>query len=69
MALIEEAYALADEYAKKTNGYVGIRTLRFVFVPGEEAEFDYIMSAQALGEPKSFRSIEAMIARLKEMLK
>lgn len=67
---IDHAYELADQYAAKTNGYVGIKTLRYnLGLTNASVEIDYVLSAQALHEPKSFRTLELLIERLEELLK
>ena len=65
---IEDAYKLADEYAIKTDGYVGIRIMRYNFPYNNKIEVDYVLTAQALGEPKSFRTLEMLVERLRGLL-
>lgn len=65
---IERAYELADQYADMTDGYVGIRTCRYRFPYTNQVDIDFVLTAQALGQPVSFRSVEALIGRLEELL-
>lgn len=68
MNTIERAYELADEYADMTDGYVGIRICRYRFPYTNQVDIDFVLTAQALGQPVSFRSVSALIARLEELL-
>lgn len=68
MNTIERAYELADQYANKIDGYVGIRTCRYRFPYTNQVDIDFVLTAQALGQPVSFRNVEGLIARLEELL-
>ena len=65
---IERAYELADQYADMTDGYVGIRICRYRFPYTNRVDIDFVLTAQALGQPVSFRSVDGLIARLEELL-
>lgn len=66
--MIERAYELADKYSEMTDGYVGIRIMRYRFPATSQVDIDYMLSAQALRTSISFRNVEALINRLERLL-
>lgn len=69
MYTIDYAYDLADQYTVKTDGYtfVGIRRWNFNHVVDNCPTIEYCLSSQA-GQPETFKTIDALVERLKELL-
>ena len=69
MSDIERAYALADQYAEITDGYVGINISRYKFPYTNATTVQYTLTAQRLEHQQSFGDVQWLIDMLERLIK